>query len=114
FRLRRPREQRGHDRSGGKSRSMRHVGEHVWNLLDGWTPYADLRLIRGIVIILGLSFSCCRSGTMRIAIFKDDRATQTIYTPLPAFARRARDTVMRRANRRVGEMGDDEHEKAQA
>jgi len=41
----------------------------------------------------------------RIANFKDERATRIIYTPLPAFARRARDTVMRRANRRAGENG---------
>ena len=47
-------------------------------------------------------------------IFKDEHATRPIYTPLLAFARRARDTVTRRANRRVGEMGDNKHEKAQA
>jgi len=41
----------------------------------------------------------------RIANCKYERATRTIYTPLPAFARRARDTLMRRANRRVGENG---------
>src|SRR5438876_11728798 len=44
--------------------------------------------------------------------FQGDRAARTIYTPLPAFARMARDTVMRRANRRVGEMGDNRHEEA--
>ena len=37
---------------------------------------------------------------------------QIIYTPAWAFARMARDTVMRRANRRAGEMGDNKHEEA--
>jgi hypothetical protein len=71
-----------------------------------------LEIISGISFDGSLTLIFARSGSDDL--FFGFVVLLAIYTPLPAFARLARDTVMRRANRRVGEMGDNEYEKAQA
>src|SRR6266852_6653880 len=59
------------------------------------------------------SLAICKDGVFRD--FWRRPRKRIIYTRLPAFARMARDTVMRRAEIDArGKMGDDKHEEARS